>query len=332
MKALAAALLLPALGIGSAVVLDPIPVEITEWKVPWERTRPRDPFVDPQGKVWFVGQVGNYVGQLDPQSGRFQRFELPAGALPHNVIVARDGSVWYAGNGDSHIGRIDPKTGKVVARYDMPDAAARDPHTLLESRDGAHIWFTVQGGNFVGRLTKAGGRVELVKIPTAGARPYGITLDSQGRPWFNQFGTSKIAMVDPETMALREFPLPEPGARGRRIAITSDDVVWYVDYARGALGRLDPKTGAVKEFSAPSGQRSRPYAMAVDDRDRLWYVETGVQPNQLVGFDPKESEVFSLTPIQESGAGTVRHMVFHQPTRSLWFGTDANTLGRARVP
>ena len=44
---------------------------IQEWNVPWANTRPRDPYLDRQGRVWFVGQVGDYVGMLDPRSGEF---------------------------------------------------------------------------------------------------------------------------------------------------------------------------------------------------------------------------------------------------------------------
>jgi virginiamycin B lyase len=172
--------------------------------------------------------------------------------------------------------------------------------------------------------------VRLVKIPTPGARPYGIALDSKGRPFFNEFGTARLGTLDPATLALKEYPLPE-GTRGRRIAITSDDKVWYVDYGRGKLARLDPASGKVDEWAAPSGDQSLPYAMAGDDRDRLWFVETGPQPNRLVGFDPKTSTYFANTPIA-GGAGTVRHMVFVRAGRELWFGTDKNTIGRARIP
>jgi virginiamycin B lyase len=49
------------------------PVQITEWTVPWEKTRPRDPYVDASGRVWFVGQEGNYIAYLDPTSGKFKR-------------------------------------------------------------------------------------------------------------------------------------------------------------------------------------------------------------------------------------------------------------------
>ena len=71
--------------------------------------------------------------------------------------------------------------------------------------------------------------------------------------------------------------------------------------------------------------------MAIDDKDRLWFVESGPNPNKFVGFDPETEEFFSITDIG-SGGGTVRHMVFYEPTRTVWFGTDTNTIGRARIP
>jgi virginiamycin B lyase len=183
----------------------------------------------------------------------------------------------------------------------------------------------------VGKLATRSGEVRLIRVPTERARPYGIALDSKGRPWVNLFGTNKLATVDPATFELREIELPRPGARSRRIGITSDDRVWYVDYAEGMLGAFDPATGRFQEWTLPGGAGSRPYAMAVDDRDRVWVVETGSQPNRLVGFDPRTQEFFSITPVP-SGGGTVRHMIFHAPSRSIWFGTDANTIGRARIP
>ena len=322
------------------------PVPVREWAVPWKDSRPRDPVADAAGKVWFVGQAGNYVATLDPASGQFRRYEIDPGTHPHNVVVGRDGHAWYAGNRNGMIGRIEPASG-AVTRFAMPDSAARDPHTMLFAPDG-DLWFTVQFGGYVGRLTPRTGQVRLVKIPTPDAptgtpasseaasararapRPYGLATDSRGRPWFDLFGTNAIGTIDPATMRLRTYPLPHERARPRRIAVTSDDMVWYVDYTRGFLGRLDPRSGAVKEWPNPAGAASLPYAMASDDQDRLWYVETGVRPNRLVGFDPRTERVFSVTPIA-SGGGTVRHMTFDRSTGQLWFGTDVGTIGRATV-
>jgi virginiamycin B lyase len=303
-------------------------VPVKEWQVPYADSRPRDPYTDGQNRVWFVGQKGNYLAYLEPENGKFRRYELESGTLPHNLIVDRKGMVWYAGNGNGHIGKLDPATGKIT-KYPLPNPEARDPHTLVFDGKG-DIWFTVQNGNFVGRLTTASGKVDLIEVPTSNARPYGIEVDSKGRPWFNEFGSDKLATIDPATLKIREYSLPNDRARGRRIAITSDDRIWYVDYSRGYLARLDPATGKIEEWVLPGGPGSLPYAMAVDNRDRLWMVETGSQPNRLVGFDPKTEKFFGLTPIP-SGAGTVRHMMFDERTGQIWFGTDANTIGRAQV-
>jgi virginiamycin B lyase len=325
---IAATVSLSAFGLHAAPHQLAAQVAIKEWPVPYPDSRPRDPDVDNQNRVWFVGQKGNYLAYLEPESGNFRRYELEAGALPHNLIVDQQGMVWYAGNGNAHIGKLDPGTGKVT-KYPMPNPAARDPHTLIAD-DKGNIWFTVQNGNFVGRLVKKTGKVDLIEVPTPNARPYGIQVDSKGRPWFNEFGSDKIAMIDPATLRLKEYSLPADEARSRRIAITSDDRIWYVDYARGYLGRLDPASGKFKEWALPAGVKSLPYAMAVDNKDRLWMVETGSQPNRLVGFDPKTEKFFGTTPIP-SGGGTVRHMVFDDHSGQIWFGTDNNTIGRAQV-
>ncbi|MBI4540338.1 MAG: lyase [Gemmatimonadetes bacterium] len=315
--------------LGSTALPADDPADIKEWPVPWENSRPRDPYVDGKGRVWFVGQQGNYLAHFDPKTGAFERYELEPGTGPHNLIVDADGHVWYAGNRNAHIGRLDPETRKIT-RYPMPDPAVRDPHTLIFDRNG-DIWFTSQGGNRVGKLTRTTGEIRLIAPATPGARPYGIVIDSKNRPWIVLFGTNKLATVDPATMTLREIALPREGTRPRRIAVTSDDRIWYTDYAGGFLGRYDPATGKVQEWKAPGGDGARPYALVNDDRDRLWFVETGLRPNRFVGFDPKTETFFSLTQIA-SGGGAVRHMFFLAQAHEIWFGTDTNTIGRARIP
>lgn len=97
-----------------------------------------------------------------------------------------------------------------------------------------------------------------------------------------------------------------------------------------ALRRFDPKGRKVEEWQTPGGPSSLPYALTSDHRGRLWFVETGPQPNRLVGYDPKTRRFFSNTGIP-SGGSTVRHMVFDPRKKELWFGTDKNTIGRAKV-
>lgn len=326
MKPLPGLLLSLSLALPAAFAADTVTIE--EWPVPWNNTRPRDPAVGPQGRVWFVGQTGDYVAYFNPDNGEFQRYDLQAGDLPHNLVVGKDGIVWYAGNGSAHIGRLDPASGEIT-RYPMSDPAASDPHTLVFDHDG-NLWFTVQRGNYVGKLDTQTGEMTLLAVPTPYALPYGIIVDPLNRPWFAEFGANKLGMIEPATMELREFELPRADSRPRRLAATSDGAIWYSDYVQGYLGRLTPGSGAIKEWPAPALGNARPYALVADGRDRLWLVETGPQPSRLVGFDPADETFFALEEIPSGGA--VRHMDYHRPTATLWFGTDTNTIGRAQLP
>jgi virginiamycin B lyase len=120
-----------------------------------------------------------------------------------------------------------------------------------------------------------------------------------------EFGANKVASIDPSTMIIREWTLPNAASRPRRLAIDAQDNVWYSDYARGFIGKLDPVTSQVKEWASPGGTASQPYGIAVID-GKIWYSESGVQPNTIVMFDPA-TEKFQSWPIP-SGGGVVRNV------------------------
>jgi virginiamycin B lyase len=318
-------LLAPAVLLAAAPGLAAQAVDVREWPVEWEG-RPRDPDVAPDGRVWFVGQSGNYIGVFDPASETFRRYDIEPDTRPHNLVVAQDGGVWYAGNGNARIGRLDPVSGETRIIH-MPDEAARDPHTLALDGRG-NIWFTVQGGGFIGRLRMSDGEVELMRPAGEGTRPYGIAFDSRGHAWVNLFGTHRMVAVDPASFTARDFATPREDARTRRVAVAPDDGVWYSDFASGRIGRIDADDGRVREWESPGGRGSQPYAMVTDDRGLVWYVECARNAARLVAFDPAVERFIHNVPV----SSCVRHMVFHPPTRSIWFGTDAHHIGRAVIP
>lgn len=303
------------------------PIEIEEWTVPWPDTRPRDPAVADDGRIWFVGQAGDYAAVFDPETEEFTRHDLPDGAGPHTIYSTDDGELWYTGNKDAHIGRIDSETGE-IERVDMPEGELADPHTLFEDAQG-RLWFTAQWANQIGRYDRETGEIVHVDVPTPNARPYGIEVDADGTAWIVLLGTNKLARVAPD-MALTEIDLPREDARPRRIAITERGI-WYGDYARGYLGVYDPSDGEFEEWRISPAEQSGPYALAADGQGRIWAVETYPDPNRFVGFEPVTETFFSVTPVP-SGAGTVRHMVFDRERNAIWFGTDTNNLGRADLP
>ncbi|GAB3028592.1 Vgb family protein [Bowmanella dokdonensis] len=298
--------------------------KIQEWQVPWPDSRPRDPYVAGPDRIWFVGQKGDYVASFKPSDEDFKRYDLAPGTGPHNLIVDKRG-VWYAGNQAAHIGLLEPDTGN-IDKFTLPGEGRRDVHTLHFDSKG-NIWFTVQWGNQVGYFDANSKTFRTYEVATDSARPYGIIVH-QDQPWIAYFASNKLATIKNDQLV--ELPLPRKQTLPRRLAVTPDNNIWYVDYGAGYLGRVNPDSGAVKEWRTPAAQNSRPYAMASDSKGWLWLVETGVQPNRLVGFN-SQTETFSEPVPIPSGGGAIRHMVYDADSHSLWFGTDANTLGQARL-
>lgn len=312
----------------SSITVESAETDIKEWLVPYENTRPRDPYVDAKGRVWFCGQAGSYLAYLIPQTGEFRKYPLGDGIAPHNLIVDNEGFVWFAANTAPFIGKLNANTGK-FDKYIIPGSDSIDPHTLVFDSAG-DIWFTAQWSNTIGKLMTKTAKVTLFKVPIARSRPYGIRVDSHDRPWVVLFGTNKLATVDPKTMKLSIIELPSTRARPRRLAITKDNDIWYVDYAGGILGRYTPKNGKFADWPLPGGVNSRPYGVAKDHRENIWIAEGG-SPNKLVAFSTTKKDFVSVSDIPKS-RGSVRHMYFHKPSREIWFGEDSNYIGRARVP
>ena len=333
-----AALLAPGVLSAQAPATNVAQFDPKEWEVPYGASgRPRDPYADAQGRVWFVGQNGNYIAYLDNKSGSFKRFEIDSGTNPHNLVVEK-GMVWFTGNRNNRLVKLDPSSGKLTT-YMIPDSTVRDPHTMIFDPKSGIAWFTAQGAGTVGRFEPTTGKFRLWKTG-AQTRPYGIVLDSKGQPWFDLFGTNKIGTVDPKTMELKTFSIPSDSARPRRIAVTSDDQIYFGDYRRGFLGHLDPKTGKIEEYALPLGVRALPYAMTTDDKDNIWVAQNGHNQNgdtppipaTLVAFDPKTKKFVAEIPVGKPGPNTIRHMTFDKATRQIWFGTDQGAIGKIAVP
>ncbi len=298
-------------------------VTIREWDVPTKGAHPHDPAVGPEGALWFTEQLQNKIGSVDPKTGVFKEYALKVeDSGPHGLVADSNGNIWFTGNGKGYIGKLDPRTG-AVTEYMMPDARAGDPHTAVFDSRGI-LWFTVQVGNMVGRLDSQTGKINLKKMQAADARPYGIAINSKGIPFFCEFGTNKMAKIDPQTMEITEYKLPA-SARPRRMAIDAGDDVYFTDFQGGNLGRLDPATGAVRMWPSPGGSGAAPYAIAITPDGLVWYSESGVKPNTIIQFNPR-TERFARAAIP-SGGGTVRHMAATADGRVYIACSGVNKVG-----
>ena len=132
------------------------PFDLKEWPVEWGG-RTRDPDVAPDGKVWFVGQAGNYIAYLDPKTGQSERYEIEEGTNPHSSTSTRRASSGTRATATAaSAGSIRP-TGAIKI---IMTGEAKDPHTMVFDGKG-NIWFTSQGSNRIGRLNMTTEKVDL---------------------------------------------------------------------------------------------------------------------------------------------------------------------------
>ncbi len=279
-------------------------VLIREFMLPTPAAFPHDPAVGRDGSLWVTEQKANRLAQFDPVTQIFREFTLPTpDSGPHGIAVDKGNFVWFTANQKAYIGRLDPSSG-VVAVYPMPTSKLSDPHSLVLAPDGT-IWFTAEQSNFVGHLFPNTGQIVVRELPRPHALPYGLVIGGDGAPYLCEFGTNRIARVNPDTLELHEFNLPD-GAMPRRIATAPDGKLFYTDFARGKIGRLDPTTNQLVEWSSPGGSGSQPYAITVDPLGQVWFSESGVRPNTLIHFDP-DTQRFARVNLP-AGGGVVRNM------------------------
>ena len=135
--------------------------------------RTRDPAVAPDGKVWFVGQAGNYIAHLDPKTEQFKRYEIEEGTNPHTHHRRSAGHRLVAGNRNGRIGRLDPDRRRDQGDHDRRGEGSA--HAGVR-RQGQHL-VHVAGSNRVGRLNMTTEKVDLITPNETPSNPYGIVID-----------------------------------------------------------------------------------------------------------------------------------------------------------
>jgi len=117
-------------------------------------------------------------------------------------------------------------------------------------------------------------------IPTANASAYGITTDSDGKIWFTENATNKLARFDPANGNFTEWNITTPNSQPHNIfstivTVSSSQVtqLFFTEYASNRIARFDSSTNNLTEWVLPSG--SNPAGIFVDDNKDVWFAESG---------------------------------------------------------
>ena len=187
--------------------------------------RVRDPHslvFDRDGTIFFTAQESNFVGRLDPKSGKVTVKEVPtAHALPYGIIVGPDGAPYFCEFGSNKIGRIDPATLE-IREYTLPEGAR--PRRIANNPDRL-IYYSDFARGYVARLDPKTGKVEEWPSPGgSGSHPYGIASTHDGTVWYSESGVQPNTLVafNTATKKFQKWPIPSGGGVVRNMVATPD--------------------------------------------------------------------------------------------------------------
>lgn len=294
------------------------PVRITEFKLPTLAELPHDLLVTADGRVLVTGMLTHRMVLLNPDSGRFDLFEIPVpSANPRALELDPGGAWWVLLGAPQRIARYEPDE----ERWESWEIGMY-PHSIGRTADG-RLWFN---GHFtvrpelLGSLDPTTGRVTTYEVPTpampdgGSTIPYELRIGPDGTVWMSQLRGNRIVRFDPSTETFRTWELPTPYSGPRRFDLDSSGAVWIPEYAANRLARFDPATETFDEFELPIPD-ALPYVVRVDGRrDRVWIGTAAA--DALLRFDPA-GQRFTVYPLPTRSA-LIRHIDIDSTTGDVW--------------
>lgn len=232
------------------------------------------------GGVWFTAQSNGHLGWFDPRTGRTELVALGAGSAPHGVIPGPDKAAWVTDGGLDAIVRVGWPDREIRA-FPLPKGTRHaNLNTATFDADG-DLWFTGQSG-VVGKLAVKSGVVTIKDAPR-GPGPYGICTTPGGDVWWCSLAGSFIAHIDRRTGDSTVVEPPTKNQGARRVWSDSSGHLWVSEWLSGNLSMHDPAAKRWRSWKLPGGN-PRPYAVYVDERDKVWVSDFGA--NAVFRFDP----------------------------------------------
>lgn len=276
-------------------------VVITEYDLPRERAMPHDVVLDDQGMAWYTDFGHQFLGKLDPQSGKVTEYpvpmlkpDYPPGML--DINFDKKGDIWLGLMLQAGVAKFDRKTEKFTM-YPLPadinNPAAQQAMVMPVSSDvDGKLWMNSVGIPGVHRMDLATQKFEtfapFADFPKGQEHSvYGIKADSHNNLYFMDFSSDEIGRIDAKTGKYTFFHTPTPNSNPRRGWFDPQDRLWFTEYRADKLAVFDTKTEKFTEWQVPT-QYSWPYDMMPDKNGELW--TAGMTTDRVTRINPKTGQ------------------------------------------
>jgi streptogramin lyase len=202
------------------------------------------------------------------------QYPIPtASSGPADITLGADGNLWFTEFNKSRIGRL----GRAGHIQEVVTPSVKSGPLGIASGSGPdlNLWFTEYNIAKIGQITTAGPPYLEYTLPNTSARPYDITLGSDGNMWFTDRGTDSIWRVK----RLNKKPFVQftqyqltANAQPGTIVTGPDGALWFTEPGTNSIGRL-PVTGSpLTEYGIPTAG-SQPSSIVAAIDGNLWFLE-----------------------------------------------------------
>ncbi len=314
----------------------------TTYDLPRPDASPHDEVFDAQGNVWYSDFNSQFMGKLDPKTGKVVEYAIPQSRFGQiaqgglQIDIDREGRIYYGNMSQLQIVRLDPKTAKMETfKLPLPESQLGDGHLTMidpafQQVDGklwANVAFATGEAGGTWHIDLATNTWTKVTYPAGSpaAEAYDVVADSKNNVYGMHMTNDKLWMTDGKTLKTAWYDFPTKGAGCRRGHIDSQDRVWCGVFHGDAVAMFDPKTQKITEWKVPTAW-TRPYDAQFDDKAYVW--TAGMDNDLAVRLNPQTGEFTEYLLPHETN---VRHVEVQKSgtLSSLWLGDQhGNTLIR----
>jgi len=279
------------------------------------------------------------AGTAGTVDGKFERWDLAAGAQSYGIVAGPDGALWFTSTSHDKLGRITT-CGQLS---DFPVAAGFHPTRLVVGPD--QLLYATSGAGY-----GQGSLRQVVRMSLQGHATY-ITVD--GAPTSVAAGPDQAVWVATDYAtnsheeiariatdgSVKEVSLPANGQGAQcgwqcpdQITTGGDGALWFTEgLGQGGfgLGRLTT-SGDYQHISPPDPTHNTPGPIATTSSGTVWY---GVQRGSIVGkvnadqtvteYKLPEADVMSTPDMAADREGGIWFLI----TRGQMGGPNSTDLG-----